>query len=213
MQNHIHRRFGPLAKGRPDRPFLGERQDHCPQPLTKRLTPDFLRSDSKSAVAIDAHGLIFDPTGDRMKLFRAIVISALIPISAFAEGALKADEPAMIRPAGESDLSEFLWINRPLLVFSDSPADPRFSEQLDLLSEGMAMLMDRDVVVLTDTDPNAKSPVRIKLRPRGFALVLLGKDGEVIFRKPSPWTVREITRSIDKLPAREREIRERRGDG
>ena len=52
---------------------------------------------------------------------------------------------------------------------------------------------------------------RKKLRPRGFMLVLVGKDGGVKLRKPSPWTVREITRSIDKFPDRQREVEERRG--
>jgi hypothetical protein len=40
-------------------------------------------------------------------------------------------------------------------------------------------------------------------------LTLIGKDGEVKLRKPFPWDVREISRSIDKMPMRQREIRER----
>ena len=72
---------------------------------------------------------------------------------------------------------------------------------------------DSDVVILTDTDPAAMLPIRKKLRPRGFSMVLVAKDGRVLLRKPHPWDIRELTRSIDKLPARQREIRERRGDG
>jgi hypothetical protein len=74
-------------------------------------------------------------------------------------------------------------------------------------------LRTRDVVVLTDTDPAARSPLRQKLRPRGFMLVLVGKDGGVKLRKPLPWTVREITRTIDKMPIRQREVEERRNSG
>lgn len=117
----------------------------------------------------------------------------------------------MIQPAGESDLSEFLWTKRPVVVFADSPADPRYAEQVELLSDGLGMLIDRDVVILTDTDPAAASPLRQKLRPRGFMLVLVGKDGGVKLRKPLPWTVREITRSIDKTPERQREVDQKRG--
>ena len=58
--------------------------------------------------------------------------------------------------------------------------------------------------------PDAKLPLRQRLRPRGFMLVLVGKDGVVELRKPLPWTVREITRSIDKMPIRQREVEERR---
>jgi DNA-binding IscR family transcriptional regulator len=67
------------------------------------------------------------------------------------------------------------------------------------------------VIVLTDTDPKARSALRKKLRPRGFMLVIIGKDGGVKLRKPHPWSVREITRSIDKFPSRLREVEERRG--
>jgi hypothetical protein len=40
-------------------------------------------------------------------------------------------------------------------------------------------------------------------------MVLIGKDGEVELRKPFPWTVREVSRSIDKMPIRQREMGER----
>lgn len=140
----------------------------------------------------------------------AFVLSLLFPVAGFAADATQPPEAAFVQPAGESDLSEFLWINRPVIVFADTPADPRLQQQIDLLTEGEAVMRDRDVIVLTDTDPAAKSPLRQKLRPRGFQLVLIGKDGGVKLRKPFPWSARELSRSIDKFPLREREIRERR---
>jgi len=143
----------------------------------------------------------------------AIVFSAIIPFAALAEDSPEPDTSALIRPVGDSDLSEFLWTNRPIVLFADTPADPRYSEQLERLSAEIDRLAERDVVVLTDTDPAAKSPARLKLRPRGFMLAIIGKNGDVIIRKPLPWTVREITRTIDKMPMRQREIDERRGEG
>jgi hypothetical protein len=74
-------------------------------------------------------------------------------------------------------------------------------------------LAERDVVVLIDTDPTGGSELREALRPRGFMLALISKDGTVILRKPSPWSVREISRTIDKQPLREQEIRDRRAAG
>jgi hypothetical protein len=65
-------------------------------------------------------------------------------------------------------------------------------------------------VVLTDTDPLARSAIRIKLRPRGFAMVIVDKDGKVVTRKPSPWDIREIGRAIDKTPLRQQELRDAR---
>jgi len=50
--------------------------------------------------------------------------------------------------------------------------------------------------------------LRTKLRPRGFMLVLIGKDGGVKLRKPLPWDVRELSRTIDTMPMRQREMRD-----
>ncbi|MYM56541.1 DUF4174 domain-containing protein [Thalassovita mangrovi] len=113
--------------------------------------------------------------------------------------------------SGEVTLEQFLWIKRPIVVFADSPADPRFVEQMRYLAADAPGLELRDVVVLTDTDPAGKSALRKDLRPRGFMLALIDKDGQVKLRKPAPWTVREITRSIDKWPTRQQEIREELG--
>ena len=112
--------------------------------------------------------------------------------------------------AGESvDLNEFLWIKRPIVVFADNASDPRFIEQMNFITDRLDDLDRRDVVVLTDTDPSADSDLRRTLRPRGFMLTLIGKDGEVELRKPAPWSVRELSRAIDKMPIRQQEIRDR----
>lgn len=148
-----------------------------------------------------------------MKHTLALVLATLFPAAGWATDASAPDAFSMIRPAEQSDLSEFLWIKRPVIVFADSAADPRFAEQMELLTARLDDLEERDVIILTDTDPAAASPLRTKLRPRGFMLVLVGKDGTVYLRKPFPWSVRELSRSIDKMPMRQREIRERRADG
>ena len=104
------------------------------------------------------------------------------------------------------DLDGYRWLSRLIVVFSDSPNDPRFAEQTELLLSLPSELLDRDVIVLTDTDPSAQSFLRQKLRPRGFVVLIIGKDGGVKLRKPIPWSVREISRAIDKMPLRQREI-------
>ena len=107
-------------------------------------------------------------------------------------------------------LDAFHWLKRTIVVFADSPNDPRFIQQVALLEERPEELRSRDVVVLTDADPAANSALRAKLHPRGFMMVLIGKDGTIYLRKPFPWDVREISRSIDKLPLRQQEIEDRR---
>ena len=154
-----------------------------------------------------------------MKPFLAFVLTSFLsaPLALRAqavEQALQQAEdpgmPVLIQSGEDVDLASFLWHKRPIVVFADSPEDPRFNTQIELLNREPGLLLDRDVIVLTDTNPAAKSALRKKLRPRGFMLVLVGKDGGVKLRKPHPWSVRELTRSIDKFPDRLREVEERR---
>ena len=143
-----------------------------------------------------------------MKRLALLVFTALFATGGLAQSAEEKPVYPLFAPADMADLSEFHWKRRPVLVFADSENDPAYIEQMELLRLREAELLDRDVIVLTDTDPDAQSALRLRMRPRGFMLVLVGKDGGVKLRKPFPWDVREITRSIDKMPMRQREIRE-----
>lgn len=120
------------------------------------------------------------------------------------------DATGLIRPAGDATLAQYEWIKRPIVVFAESPADPRFVQQMQFIESDLTSLVERDVVVLTDTDPATLSPLRRELRPRGFMLVVIAKDGTIIQRKPLPWSVREISRAIDKMPMRQQEVRDQR---
>ncbi len=143
-----------------------------------------------------------------MKPLFSLVFMAFIATSSIAQDATQDPVDTPILDGTTANLNEFLWIKRPLIVFADTPADPRYVEQMGYIAERLDVLNERDVVVLTDTDPAARSDLRKALRPRGFSLVLVGKDGVIYLRKPTPWRVREITRSIDKLPMRQQELRE-----
>lgn len=144
----------------------------------------------------------------------ALAMSATIATA--ADGAATDLSPVEIWEADRStvfdakdiDLEAFRWIARPVVVFADTPADPAFQQQMDLLEERMDALVERDVVIITDTSRSDLSDVRRKLRPRGFMLTLIGKDGGIKLRKPFPWDVRELSRSIDKMPLRRQEIRD-----
>ncbi len=147
-----------------------------------------------------------------MRPILTIVLTLFLTSPVWASDASLPEEQPLFRPGVESNLNDFLWKKRPILVFADTDADPRFQEQLDLLRAQEDALRDRDVVVVFDSTPGDRSPWRTKLRPRGFQLILIGKDGGVKLRKPFPWTVRELSRSIDKMPSRLREVEDRRGD-
>lgn len=119
-------------------------------------------------------------------------------------------DPLAPRDAGDLTLDEFLWIARPIVVFADTPADPRFIEQMEMLTQRADALLERDVVIIVDTDPAARSSIRTELRPRGFSIVIVAKDGSVGMRRPAPRDVREIIRAIDNFQLRQEEIRQGR---
>lgn len=119
------------------------------------------------------------------------------------------EEPApslRVVPAAEIEPEALLYEARPVVVFADSPQNPSFVQQVEALTASPLALIDRDVVVVTDADPAANGAWRRMLRPEGFSLVIMDKDGQVKLRRPSPWDVREITRAIDKFPSRRQEI-------
>ena len=157
----------------------------------------------------------------KLRLFTLALVALALPVTAFAadpttdtaEADVEEAEIMRILDAKDVSLDEYLWVARPLLVFANSPADPLFIQQMQYLSRELDELAERDVVIITDTNPSAQTDVRTKLRPRSFMMALIGKDGQIKFRKPLPWSVRELTRSIDKMPIRQQEIRDRRTSG
>jgi hypothetical protein len=144
-----------------------------------------------------------------MKPIQILVVAALLPFAATAE------EPVGAGPVDARGLAlaQFLWTKRPVVVFADTPADPNFVRQMQLIEARLDQLDERDVIVITDTDPAEPSEIRRALHPRGFSLVLIDKDGQVKLRKPLPWDVREIGRAIDKFPLRREELLERNPAG
>ena len=117
-----------------------------------------------------------------------------------------ATENNFIKVDKNTNLEIYEWTHRPVVVFANSDKDPNFISQIEFLSEDIKALLERDIIVLIDTDPKMSSSLRKKLRPHGFAFVLIGKDGQVKLRKPSPWNIREIARVVDKMPIRQQEI-------
>ena len=150
----------------------------------------------------------------RLKSLNVVLAALLAGSPVFAADAVPAidrwsDDPTTIFDASEVDLEEFLWRARPVIVFADTPENPAFERQLELLEARIGELTERDVVIITDASKDEPSALRTKLRPRGFMLTLIGKDGGVKLRKPFPWDVRELSRSIDKIPLRQQEIRDK----
>ena len=149
-------------------------------------------------------GAVVDPEADGLEM-PTEEVAPEDPVAAW-----EADHTAIL-PAEGIDLDAFEYVARPLVIFADSPRQPQVQEQVRLLEADLASLGLRDVVIILDTDPEARTAVRRELRPRGFGLVLVDKDGRVTFRRPAPLSVREISRAIDRTPIRQEELRNGRG--
>ena len=161
-----------------------------------------------------------------MKPLYTLGLAALLPFVAFAQDAGAVDPSSQAGPVSDASVeaygprdaadvvfADLLYLRRPVVVFADSPADPNFIRQMELLARDLPALELRDVTLITDTDPEARGEWRMKLRPRGFSLVLMDKDLRPVIRKPLPWEVREITAAIDKFPLRRQEMLERNPAG
>lgn len=134
----------------------------------------------------------------RRRFIFAALLFALAP-AGHAQTAPSQTEPPV-------DLTTFIGNARPLVVFADGPDDPKFQQQMRWLKAEPKPLAERRVVVLTDTDPAANGPLRQRLRPHGFGIVLIDIDGQIALRRPVATTVREITRAIDRKPSRREEL-------
>ena len=148
-----------------------------------------------------------------MKAFLILLLVLGMPYAASAQVVGTAPGPLPVQAAQDVTPDALMWQARPGVVFADTPQQPQFAQQMRLLSEDPEPLLLRDVVIITDTNPAAMSVWREKLRPRGFSLVLMDKDGAVVIRKPLPWSVREIIQAIDRMPIRRDEIRSGSGKG
>ena len=98
----------------------------------------------------------------------------------------------------ETEIRNLIWEKRLVLVFSNSNLDPKLKQQIEMFTSDPNALLSRDVQVFVDHTPESNSNLRKRFRPKGFLIILIGKDGQIKLRKNTPWSAREITRVIDK---------------
>lgn len=130
-----------------------------------------------------------------MRSALAVLAVLLTPAAAFAQ----ADD------ASGPTLDSLRGVSRVAVVFADTATDPKFVQQMTWLDSEPDSLDERNVIVLTDTDPAANGPLRQRLRPVGFGIVLIDLDGTIATRRPLPTTVRELSNFIDRMPSRRHE--------
>lgn len=105
-------------------------------------------------------------------------------------------------PPQTRDLDVYAWAARPVLLFAPSPEDAAYLEQMRRFRAIEAELKERDVVVLSDTVPDAAGALREEFRPDGFLMVLVGKDGGNKLQREAPIRAEDLLSTIDAMPMR-----------
>ena len=107
-------------------------------------------------------------------------------------------------------LEAYLWTARPIIIFAPNDRDPRLVHQLREIERVQDDLDAREAVVIVDAEPGPSrsetTALRRKFRPHDFNLLLIGKDGEIKRRSPSPVSGSQLVRQIDRLPIRQQEL-------
>lgn len=118
-------------------------------------------------------------------------------------------------PASANPLSQYLWSNRPLLIFAAGEGDPALRHMRRALAQRRRDVADRDMVIVEILAEGPDSADAETLRRRfdvaeeDFRVVLVGKDGGEKLRTGTPPALDEVFALIDGMPMRRREIRER----
>jgi hypothetical protein len=121
------------------------------------------------------------------------------------------------------DFSTYQWKNRLLILFAPSEDAPIYQSFKEQLQRRTQEVRDRDLLTfhvfesgegrLADLPLNKEQVLFLRKRfsviPGQLMVILIGKDGEVKFRKESPADLSDIFSIIDAMPMRQREIRER----
>lgn len=141
----------------------------------------------------------------RLALFVTVLVTSAVAVSA---------------PALATELSDYLWQRRPLLLFSPADTDPRLVETLGRIEAGKCEFTDRDmvtgVVVREGTstlggetigaDEAHELRAEYAIDAGAFTALLIGKDGSEKFRVDGVPDLQTIYAVIDGMPMRGNEI-------
>ena len=136
--------------------------------------------------------------------------------------AIAVDSVQAYRDSEPFSLGDYQWENRLLVVSSPAPDEPKFTRQLQQVAATGSEFGERDLVLIslaTDgtslagkrkLDPTQVEEIRVALGidAGAFAVLLVGKDGTVKLSKNTIVAMDDIYALIDKMPMRQREIRQ-----
>ena len=145
----------------------------------------------------------------RAVLRSMFVLATMVIATVFGSGSAMAGE-----------LDDYLWQQRPLLVFAPSAEDPRLIETLARIDSSRCEFTGRDMVLgqvvadgvstldgrVIDADRARRLADRYAVADGAFAVLLIGKDGGEKWRVDTVPDLQRIYRVIDGMPMRGREM-------
>lgn len=96
--------------------------------------------------------------------------------------------------------------DRQLLIFGIETHESLVKQQISLLDSLQSDLMDRDLTIVTVLG-NAEFYRKYNIKPKEFAVILIGKDGTEKVRWNKIAFPKEIFSIIDAMPMRKQEMR------
>lgn len=117
-------------------------------------------------------------------------------------------------------MSDYIWKNRPLVVFAATDQDERLVAQKRIVQSSRAGFADRDMVVIyvngdaaqtvLGPDPGHSAQAlrqRFGVASGQFRSILVGKDGGVKLDSSTPVAAEQLFKLIDSMPMRRQEMR------
>lgn len=119
-----------------------------------------------------------------------------------------------------SELSDYRWERRPLVLFAPSDSDPRLGETLSRIEATRCDFDGRDMVIglvvadgtstldgqFIDADESRRLVNQYAIDGNAFTVLLIGKDGGEKLRINGVPDLRTIYAVIDGMPMRSREM-------
>lgn len=112
--------------------------------------------------------------------------------------------------AAPTNVAAMKWHKRVLLVAAPDPRDPALLQQRRIVARWQGGAADRDLAVVEvvgasvagASDTAATLRRRYRVPARGFAVVLIGKDGGAKLRQTRPVSAAVLEETIDAMPMR-----------
>jgi hypothetical protein len=121
------------------------------------------------------------------------------------------------------DLNRYKQKYRLIILFSPSPDNEQYQSFKAQIPNQRDEIIDRDILIFhifetgksrtgeSFIDSNSADSLRnrFSIRPGGFTVILIGKDGDEKWRRESLAELGEILALIDSMPMRQMEMRKR----